>query len=72
MLGKVGADIIKRRAMMQYAPETKHPGSKPGYRHRASRPVKGNTWRAMTRSLRCYPGWRKRATSLARDLSQAR
>lgn len=58
--------IVDARKLQQLHPRTtKHPGSKRGYIPKPG--MKGNSWRAMTRSLRRYPGWHKRIVNLARE-----
>lgn len=64
MQGARGAAIMnQRRLSILGIHATSHPGSKrPSQLHHAAGSFRrGNTWRAVTRSARCYPGWRKRA-----------
>lgn len=54
------ADLMKARAAMIHSPRTtKHPGSKPGRIPTDWCRGKGNTFKAVTRSYRRRPGWKK-------------
>jgi hypothetical protein len=57
--------LRRRQAALYGGLPGKHPGSKKNYQHQPA--GKGNTWRAMTRALRRYPGWKKRVLRLAEE-----
>lgn len=63
MQGKRGMEILeqRRRYITHYSP-TKHPGSKSGRLPADYKPPapKGNVWKAVSRPVRRYPGWKKR------------